>query len=257
MKIILMAITLLFFFSSCHQPDAKKLINQDNFTLRDYELFWSDEFNGAKIDTNKWKYKQLGKRRDAINTPKNASVKNGVLEIKTTTKNGKFFTSMLSTKNKFDTRFGYFECRVKLQKQIGHWSAFWLQSPKINRYDLPPKKAGAEIDVFEYLARKRNSVQQTLHWGGYRKNHKVIDKLTKVPNLNKGWHTFGVLWEKDKYIFYINGKKTWTITDEKLISHQKQYLILSLEVGKWAGDIKKAKLPDSFFVDYVRVYKKK
>ena len=29
---------------------------------------------------------------------------------------------------------------------------------------------------------------------------------------------------------------------------------LSDEVGDWAGDIKKVKLPDEFFVDYVRVY---
>ena len=33
-------------------------------------------------------------------------------------------------------------------------------------------------------------------------------------------------------------------------------IILSLEVGKWAGDIEDATLPDSFTVDYVRVYQK-
>jgi hypothetical protein len=32
---------------------------------------------------------------------------------------------------------------------------------------------------------------------------------------------------------------------------------LSLEVGPWAGDITKAELPDSFYVDYVRVYQKR
>jgi hypothetical protein len=29
---------------------------------------------------------------------------------------------------------------------------------------------------------------------------------------------------------------------------------LSDEIGKWAGDITKVKLPDRFLVDYVRVY---
>jgi hypothetical protein len=33
-----------------------------------------------------------------------------------------------------------------------------------------------------------------------------------------------------------------------------QYMILSDEVGPWAGDIGKAKLPDRVLVDYVRVY---
>ena len=33
-----------------------------------------------------------------------------------------------------------------------------------------------------------------------------------------------------------------------------QYILLSDEIGSWAGDISKAKLPDRFLVDYVRVY---
>lgn len=37
---------------------------------------------------------------------------------------------------------------------------------------------------------------------------------------------------------------------------QYKCFILSLEVGTWAGDIAKAELPDSFYVDYVRVYQK-
>jgi hypothetical protein len=33
-----------------------------------------------------------------------------------------------------------------------------------------------------------------------------------------------------------------------------EYILLSDEIGNWAGDIAKAKLPDQFCVDYVRVY---
>ncbi|MGB1248803.1 MAG: hypothetical protein ACPG4Z_07940, partial [Chitinophagales bacterium] len=58
----------------------------------------------------------------------------------------------------------------------------------------------------------------------------------------------------DAYIFYINGKETHRI--EEAISQVDEYIILSLEVGDWAGDIQKAILPDYFIVDYVRVYKK-
>ncbi len=31
-------------------------------------------------------------------------------------------------------------------------------------------------------------------------------------------------------------------------------MLLSDEIGNWAGDITKAQLPDKFLVDYVRVY---
>ena len=33
----------------------------------DYRLVWADEFNGTTLDRKKWDYRQLGKRRDAIN----------------------------------------------------------------------------------------------------------------------------------------------------------------------------------------------
>jgi hypothetical protein len=51
----------------------------------------------------------------------------------------------------------------------------------------------------------------------------------------------------------VDGKETWRT--EKGVACRPEYIILSLEVGKWAGDISKADLPDNFCVDYVRVYK--
>jgi len=43
---------------------------------------------------------------------------------------------------------------------------------------------------------------------------------------------------------------------DKGVSHAREYIILSLEVGRWAGEIAKARLPDSCTFDYVCVYKK-
>ncbi len=33
-----------------------------------------------------------------------------------------------------------------------------------------------------------------------------------------------------------------------------QYMLFGDEIGTWAGDITRTKLPDRFLVDYVRVY---
>ena len=52
----------------------------------------------------------------------------------------------------------------------------------------------------------------------------------------------------------VNVKETWR--SDKGISHRSQYIILSLEVGKWAGDIAQAQLPDRLHADYVRVYQR-
>lgn len=40
-------------------------------------------------------------------------------------------------------------------------------------------------------------------------------------------------------------------------TYAKEYIILSLEVDSWAGDIREAMLPDSSTFDYVRVYQNK
>jgi hypothetical protein len=38
------------------------------------------------------------------------------------------------------------------------------------------------------------------------------------------------------------------------LSRALVYILLTDEIGKWAGDIIQATLPDKFLVDYVRVY---
>ena len=159
---------------------------------------------------------------------------------------------MIATKGKYEPTFGYFECRVTLQKEIGHWSAFWLQTPTQGQPLDDVAKAGCEIDIFEYLRKRGDTVQHTLHWNGYGEHHKMAAQLAEVPGLTEGWHTFGLLWTDSEYVFYVDGKETWRTT--KGASHRSQFIILSLEVGPWAGDIAEATLPDHLYVDYVRVY---
>lgn len=68
-----------------------------------------------------------------------------------------------------------------------------------------------------------------------------------------GFHTFSLWWKADEYVFYVDGKETWK-TDAGGVCQVPLYIKLSDEIGKWGGDIAKAKLPDRFVVDYVRVY---
>jgi len=218
-----------------------------------YELVWADEFNGANLDMMKWGYRNLGPRRKAINVKNTVSLDGkGHLVLTTKRIGNEYHTAMIGTQGKFETTFGYFECRAKLQKEIGHWSAFWLMCP--NAYKGNPKVNGAEIDIFENY--RQNIVVHTVHW-------KITDSVHKKRNSGKrllaakgdSYHTFGLEWTAEKYTFYINGKKSWELTEG--VSHKPEYIILSLEVDSWAGDITKATLPDHLYVDYVRVYTKK
>jgi len=222
----------------------------------EYELVWSDEFDGTALDSHKWDYRGLGPRRDAVNVRDTVALDGeGHLVLSTKREGQAYHTAMISTQGKFETTFGYFEVRVKLQEQVGHWSAFWLQSPSLGKPLGDPAKAGTEIDVFEYLRKDGDRVHHNLHWDGYSKeHHKHTGKTVTVPGLGGGWHTVGLLWTESEYVFYVDGRETWRSTEG--VSHRDEYMILSLEVGKWAGDIAAATLPDHLYVDYVRVYQR-
>ncbi len=226
----------------------------------EYRLIWQDEFNGTELDLDKWSYRYLGPRRGGINA-EDAIVLNGkgFLEIVTSEVGDEFHTGMIGTQDKFEARYGYWETRVRLQEEPGHWFAFWLQSPDMRPTETPgdPATMGAEIDVVEYPAIWFNDVLQTVIWGGYGHGSSASQRTT-IPGLNDGFHTFGVEWTEDEYIFYVNDRETWRTSQG--LSHRPQYVILSLEVAEnpegWVGDVADGEFPDRVVVDYVRVYQK-
>ncbi|MCY3019398.1 MAG: glycoside hydrolase family 16 protein [Planctomycetota bacterium] len=222
---------------------------------KDYKLVWADEFDGEQLDLTKWDYRGLGARRKAINTKDAVRLDGqGHLVITTSKAGDEYHTGMIATNGKFEPVFGYFECRVKFQSQQGHWSAFWLQAPTMGKVIGDPKTSGTEIDIFEYLAREPGLLQMNLHWDGYGKDHKHAGSKHKEPAMAEGWHVIGLEWTPEEYRFFLDGKEVWKTTSG--VSHAKEFIILSMEVDKWGGDIATAKLPDSCEFDYVRVYQK-
>jgi beta-glucanase (GH16 family) len=223
--------------------------------LADYKLVWADEFDGQSLDPGKWDYRGLSKRRDAVNVEDCLALDGeGHLVLTTKRVGNEYHTAMIGTQGKFEACYGYFECRVKMQTQPGHWSAFWLQSPTMGTPVGNPQAAGAEIDIFEYLTKRGDRIQHTLHWDGYGQDYRSAQRITAVAGLRGGWHTIGLLWSPLEYVFSVDGRETWRTN--KAVSHRSEYIILSLEVGKWAGAIAEAQLPDHFYVDYVRVYQR-
>ena len=172
-----------------------------------------------------------------------------------TKKDGQRYTSgAMRTRKRFEHKFGYWVCRCKFPEQVGHWPAFWLHIDSVTKVGNEGRD-GTEIDIMEkpWLEDK---ITQNLHWDGYGDAHKSAGSGTfTVPGISEGFHTFGLHWKKDEYVFYVDGNEAWRTAEA--VSHVKQYIILSLEVGKWVGDIADAKLPDSILVDYIRVYHKK
>lgn len=217
-----------------------------------WKMIWHDEFEGTKLDDSKWVCRPEGKRKGGWWSPKAISLDGkGHLVISTCKEGDKYVDGCITTQGKFQHAFGYYIARMRLQRQPGHWSAFWITGPGVQKVGNEGRD-GTEIDVMEkpWLDQR---VQHTFHWDGYGKAHKSEGKVVKVPGIMEGWHTFAIWWNPDEYVFYVDGKETWR-TKGGGPCQVPEYMLLSDEIGKWGGDIMKARLPDKFEVDYVRVY---
>ena len=227
------------------------------------ELTWSDEFEGTEVDLKKWNYRAEGTERGksgqfsaivdrstiSLDGQGHCSIK--VLKVDDT----HYLVGQLGTDGIFKQCYGYFECRAKMNKQLGAHVAFWLQSstmsknPELN----DPGTNGTEIDIFEYHRKTPGIVYFNLHWNGYGEYHKTVGSKYSYPEIMDGWHTFGLRWSNTGYIFYVDGKKCWE-TNQGL-SRTAEYLILSTELTGWGGNPLESTFPDEVLFDYVRVYK--
>jgi len=257
MKKLPVLILVLLIFSACTNkaPLRNSALSEEHFSPEKmgYHLFWEDNFDGNRLDSTKWKYRESSRRigmfsKDAL------SVNNGCLTISAFMKNDTIHTGIVETKGKFMTTYGYFECRAKMQQSTGIWSAFWLQSPKISDGE-DPAEFGAEVDIVEYF--KQYGKDFTTHAIHYAYGPNMRSKgpiMSYMEGLDQGFHTYGLEWTPEKYVFYIDGLKFHEETFG--LSHSDEFIILSLEIPGRKMEIESLPLPDGFVVDYVKVYKK-
>ncbi len=234
----------------------------DGPPTKDYKLVWRDEFDGTELDTTKWQHRSLGERNGAFISADCSQLDGkGHLVITAKKVGDEYHGGMIAThKTQLWTR-GYFECSVKLPTEPGMNTAFWLQGDHVadpDRGKATPDDTlhnGTEIDILEYIARQGEVAHFNLHWNGYGKTHRSMPSDAFVPGLRQGFHTYAVEWTETGYTFFIDGRRVWQSTEA--ISGAPEYLILDLEISKWAGGIETAKLPASAVFDWVRVWQKK
>jgi beta-glucanase (GH16 family) len=137
--------------------------------------------------------------------------------------------------------------RAKLPRGKGFWPAFWLL-PISNAW--PP-----EIDIMENLGHDTTTVYFNHHWGTAEK-HKMEEGKYSGPDFSKGFHTFGLLWDKTTLAWYVDGRKVFQT--RKNIQQEPMYVIANLAVGgAWPGNPDETTIFPAFLdVDYIRVWQK-
>ena len=272
-----------------------------------FKLAWSDEFDGDRLDESKWSYRTnfWGRRAHWFAAPEDnaVEVKDGLLHLKLVKKaDGQFVSPQLQTgelvwdvphednpkgfwplpkreKPKFAHRYGYYECRCKLQQKPGWWSAFWMQTP-MQGCSLDPRRAGIEHDIMESFE-VGEVIPHYFHSNGYgadylgfcvpRRPKGVTPEEFNRPNSVRldetQFHTFGMLWEPDGYTFFIDGRQHGEKVGQgegEAVSQTEEFILLTTEAkwyrndrmtGEGVPELEDAAASgDEFVVDYVRVY---
>jgi beta-glucanase (GH16 family) len=247
---------------------------------RNYELTWSDEFNGAKNvspDVTKWAF-ELGaggwgnnEYEVYTNSPDNASSDGkgnlAITAIKTPTTPYPTYTSArIITKGLFMQTYGRFEARIQLPYGPGIWPAFWLLGANKDSLDANNQTIGwpqcGEIDIMEMNGSKPSIINGTVHGPGYSGGTAITKSFGLVNDrYDTDFHIFAIEWGKDYIDFFVDNVLYQQITPAKVTgdwvyNDHPFYILLNMAVGGnyVTGPTDQTPFPQTMLVDYVRVY---
>lgn len=234
------------------------------------ELIWSDEFNAKQLDVSNWTMALgYGSQNDGWGnnelqnyTSDNISFKKGKLVITARKvddgkQRGDYTSSRISSKNKRTFLYGRIEARIKMPAGKGVWSAFWMLGAGGHWPD------GGEIDIMEYVGYQPGVSHSALHT---RSSHggTVNKSHVDIKNPEKGFHIYGINWDKDKIEFYVDDPETpfyvyapENKTPQNWPFDKPHYILFNFAVGgNWGGKmgIDNSIFPQDFIIDWVRVY---
>lgn len=144
-------------------------------------------------------------------------------ELKQVLFNNEYVSGILTSQNSFSQKYGYFEIRSKVPAGTGVWPAFWMLA---NDGGWPP-----ELDVLEGRGQRPGDLAMTTHWR--------LPSTGKIescgfdfaqPDAAMAFHDYGVLWLKDRVIYFIDRKPVSDITVPTGFD-DPMYMIVNLAMG--------------------------
>jgi beta-glucanase (GH16 family) len=134
-----------------------------------------------------------------------------------------YISGILTTQGTFSQKYGYFEIRAKIPTGTAVWPAFWMLA---DDGGWPP-----EVDVVEGRGQQPGDVVMTTHWripATGKIEHCGFDFT--VPGADADFHNYGVLWEPDRLIYFIDRKP---VSDIKVPIgfDDPMYMIVNLAMG--------------------------
>ena len=241
----------------------------------DWELVWSDEFDGKELDKAKWKHETgghgFGNNEQQFYTDRadNAFVEGGALVIRAQAEkfqNRNYTSAKLQSKAAWT--YGRYEFKAKLPKGKGVWPAIWMMPSDMKKYGGWPQCG--EIDIVEQLGHEPNRVYGTLHFGNpHAAAGKGASVQLKQGSLVDDWHEYVLEWYPGELRWFVDGELYQVQNDWFTSGGDKPpfpapydrdfYLQLNVAVGGgWPGNPDATTVfPQVLKFDYIRVYKSK
>jgi beta-glucanase (GH16 family) len=242
------------------------LTHFSSLKAQDFQLVWSDEFNGASLDQSIWSF-QLGQFNDCVHystdLPTNTKVENGKLQLialEESYQGYSYTASVIKTKHTVNWRYGRVEASIKLPSTNGFVPAFWLL-PEDERYGWWP--SSGEIDIMEHPTNEITTIYGTIHSEAYNSftgsgpRGGTID----IADAESAFHLYAIEWTPEKIDFFVDDQVYYTFNNEHngyqtWPFDQPFYIILNMAVGGgWVSNPTASTVfPAIMEVDYVRAY---
>lgn len=252
-----------------------------------WELVWSDEFDSAGLDLDKWNIEEWPARKvndenqSYTSRSRNVRVEDGMLVLeahKEAFDNAEYTSGRIQSSGKGDFLYGRFEIRAKLPQGQGTWPAIWMLPSNPFTYATTCEEGedwqgsstcdawpnSGEIDIMEHVGYQMNHVHGTVHTKAYywikweQRKGRIL-----TQDVADDFHVYALEWSPEKidvflddtlYFTYTNEEKGW---EEWPFDHPF-HVILNIAVGgvwgRAGGPIDDTIFPQRMLVDYVRVY---
>lgn len=190
--------------------------------VSDWQLVWSDEFDGSVIDDNKWTHEvncEGGGNQEKqcyTDSDENSYVADGHLNIVALpAEEGAvqpYTSARIITRYKADFKYGRIEMRAKAPDGQGSWPAFWMM-PTDEEYGEWPRSG--EIDIFESVnlgadredGTLENHVYGTIHYGKSWPDNSHSGQaysLESGANPADDFHTYAIEWQEGEIRWYMD-----------------------------------------------------
>jgi beta-glucanase (GH16 family) len=235
-----------------------------------WNIVWSDEFNGTSVNTNIWAY-DIGNDGGWGNkeleyytsSTQNSYVSNGFLHIvalRQSMEGYNYTSARMKTEGLYSAEYGRFEFRASLPSGVGFWPALWMLGANIDTVEWP---GCGEIDVMENNGGDLTNVRGSLHSGSDE---------TEVYTLPGGsvtnFHIYVLEWTTNAIRWYVDGVpyETQTNWSDSLGPYptpfnQPFFILMNIAVGgNYLGNPSADSInahsafPGQMLVDYVRLY---